>query len=614
MVQMGLMVDRPPSSPLLNPAQASITARAQALIEGAKDKGYVTFEEVQALYPPGDKYLDAIDALLMQLIEQGVTPVSATSVQLVVEAIAATRQREAAAVTETETYIPLDIAGLYLGEIRQFPVLTHDQERWLGIAMECPRITLDNPELLGSRDTNQTFDAFFGQLLRWASSEGRRVRRMLIPDSYSYPQISEALGSLIQEVPLWQHDDQRCRSSILSNLIEWCPGQAHDSLFNLCAYLYALPAPALRFLEEYTLSNGTFPAKPAIRRFCLDGCSELSLEAEEIPHRAEQAKRTLMLHNLRLVASVAWRYQNQGLSILDLYQEGNLGLIKAVEAFDYRQGNRFSTYATWWIRQSITRAIADQCRTIRLPVHMHDFLDKIHRAEGALRVELGREPTTKELADRCEMPPRTLKQVLQREPHICSLDSLVCCPEFPLDWIGPKVGFTQARPCPVRQRAERLWAVGSDHNDDFEYPPCISWRETPDELAIEGANGSMLTLDDSSTQERTLEELAVEENVDYSMLMLSASHLSEPSPDRMLAPQLLKETLNGPLGDLTDRERLVIERRFGLLDGQDRTLEEIGKELGLTRERIRQIEGMALRKLRHPTYKRALRDYLWFRQ
>ena len=609
MVQMGLMMERTPSSPLLNPAQASITAREQALIRSAKERGYATFEEVQALYPPGDEYLDAIDALLMQLIEEGVTPVSATSVQLVVEAIAATRQRAAAIVTETETYTPLDIVGLYLGEIRQFPVLTHDQERWLCIAMECPRITLDNPELLGSKDTRRTSDTFLGQLIEWAGREGRRVRRMLANNNYSYPQISEALGSLIQEVPLRQQDDQS-RSSILSHLIEWCPKEAHDSLFNLCAYLYALPAPALQFLEEYVLSKGAFPTESAIARSHLDRCSQPGLEAQEIYHRAEQAKRALMLHNLRLVASVAWRYQDQGLSILDLYQEGNLGLIKAVETFDYRQGNRFSTYATWWIWQGIMRAIAEQCRTIRLPVHMHDTLDKIHRAEDALRVELGREPTAKELADRCGMPPRTLKRVLEREPHICSLDSLFCCPEFPLGWAGPKVGFMQIRPCPMRQRAERLWAVGSDNNDDFEYPPCMFWRETSDELATDSMNGSMLTLDDSSLQERSLEELAVEENVDYSMLMLSASLLSEPSPDRMLARQLLKETVNGLLGNLTDRERLVIERRFGFLDGQDHTLEEIGKELGVTRERIRQIEDKTLKRLQHPAWRRKLRDYL----
>jgi len=136
------------------------------------------------------------------------------------------------------------------------------------------------------------------------------------------------------------------------------------------------------------------------------------------------------------------------------------------------------------------------------------------------------------------------------------------------------------------------------------------WTETPDELAIESANGPMLTLDDSSTQERSLEELAVEENVDYSMLMLSASFLSEPSPDRMLARQLLKETLGGLLGNLTDRERLVIERRFGFFDGQDQTLEEIGQELGVTRERIRQIEEKALKRFLQPKWRRKLRDYL----
>ena len=342
--------------------QVPIAIREQRLVKEAKQRGYVTFEEVQALYPAGDKYLDAIDALLVRLIETGVTPISAVSVRPAIEAIAAAQRREVRP-AEIETYAPLDLVDLYFEEIRQFSVLTRAQEIWLGIAMECPRCTLDNPELLGSGDVVQTSEAFFGQLLNLAAGEGKRVKRTISHNGYPTSKVSEEFGRLIQEVQMRQQGDRRSKSSMLSQLIEWCPEEKRDSLFNLCAYLWALPTSALQFLQKHVLSHGFFPSGQTAARYCLDECSPLSQEVGEIRRRAEWAKRTLILHNLRLVTSIAWRYQNQGLHILDLYQEGNLGLIRAVERFDYRQGNKFSTYATWWIRQSITRAIADQCST-----------------------------------------------------------------------------------------------------------------------------------------------------------------------------------------------------------------------------------------------------------
>ena len=585
---MGYVMDLSPSPRLSDLPQISIATREQTLVGKAKERGYVTFEEVQALYPDGDEYLDAIDALLLQLVEMGVAPVSAASVRPVVESIAAAQKREAISPAKIKTHDLLDPVDLYLEEIRQFPILTRDQEMWIGIAMECPGLTIDNPEPSGSRGGAQTLEAFFRQLLKLAAREGARVLKILAYTHNHSPssKFSKELGDLVQEVQQRRQGKERQEDSVLSQLMEWCPEKAHSNLFDLCVYLWALPMSALLFLQRGITGRKDLPSSEQETALCRhDQRSQLSQEVREIRRHAEQAKRTLVMHNLRLITSVAWRYQNQGLHILDLYQEGNLGLIKAVERFDYRQGNKFSTYATWWIRQSITRAIADQCRTIRLPVHMHEALCRIHRAEDTLREELGREPNARELAERCEMSPREVKQALNREPRICSLDSLLCCSEFPLDSFSPEVGFVQLRPCPIRQYAEHLCLYdGSNRDDDFECPPCVFGQKTPDQLAAE-------------------------ESVDYSMLMLGVSSSYEPSPDRVVARQLA-EDLDRVLDGLSKRQRLVIRRRFGLADGRVYTLEEIGKELGVTRERIRQIETQALKRLRHPARTRKMRHYL----
>jgi RNA polymerase sigma factor (sigma-70 family) len=566
----------------------SIAAREQRLISEAKERGYVTFEEVQALYPAGDEYLDAVDALLVRLIEEGVAPVPAASVQPAVEAIAAAQRREAVGITRTKIYAPLDPVGLYLAEIKQFPVLTRNQERWLGIAMECPKLTLDNPKLLGPDGgvIAQSLEMFFRQVLRLAAREGAYVLEIL-PHTHRERPFSENSGEggrLIQEVQEHRQGNRRRKRSVLARLLKRCPERYHDHLFNLCVYLWALPTSALQFLRTHSLRKGCFPSEQMTARYHLDERSQLSQKVGEIRQRAEQARLVLILRSLRLVTSVAWRYKDKGLPILDLYQEGNLGLLKAVEGFDYRQGNRFSTYAVWWIRQSIVRAIADQSRLIRLPVHIQETLNMIRRTQDTLEEELGREPDIGELAEQCEMSPQKLRRTLKKEPGICSLDSLLCCPEFPLRWDDVEAVFVQARPCPVRQYAQRFCLYSLDsQDDDFECPPCVFGQRTPDELAAE-------------------------ENVDYSMLTLDAFSSHEPSLDTVLIRQL-PEDLDRFLGGLTERQRQVIEKRFGLADGWEYTLEEVGRELGVTRERIRQIEAKALKWLRHPERRARLRHY-----
>ena len=316
--------------------------------------------------------------------------------------------------------------------------------------------------------------------------------------------------------------------------------------------------PLLLSEDEVMLAQAILDGKAAKKLLAADG--DLPLESSaEYQARVERgygATRRLAEANLRLVVSVAKRYMGRGMSLLDLIQEGNIGLLRAVDKFDHTKGYKFSTYATWWIRQSISRAIADQARTIRIPVHMVETINHLLRIQRRLQQELGRDPTPEDVALDSEMD---LLEEEERETILAALAE------------GERVDPVLNRK--LRRAAKRVQQI---------------MRISQEPMSLETPVGSE---EDSLLGDFIKDETAL-------------------GPDDAASKQLLRGQMRTILGSLNRRERQVLEMRFGLKDGQGHTLEEVGQAFGVTRERIRQIEAKALRKLRHPIRSRKLRDYL----
>jgi RNA polymerase primary sigma factor len=449
-----------------------------------------------------------------------------------------------------------DPVRLYLREIGQVKLLDADSEFRLATLIEADRLIaalLRRPQRRGGSVSAGIYRALINELLTsWERLEDDAKRLVCeLPDLSLLLAEAQALRSG------WEIEEPSYLRAYLDNGL-WGQDPTWDSMvrkaFSVFMCLYLLPSSFADWLMSHIQQHNSLPAGRTFQRNLPDD-STLDEELASVEVRADEANHALIRANLRLVVSVAKRYLGRGISFLDLIQEGNLGLLRAVGKFDPRRGFKFSTYATWWIRQSINRSIAEQARTIRIPVHLFESITRILRAQRQLTQELGRDPTNEELALEVGYLPATDVQLIL----------LAKADEKPLD--------------PALQRR---WEYATQKVDRV-------LRSAEEPVSLEGPVGGG---DDTSQLGDFIEDEDALEPLD------AASR------------EMLREQVQNALTALSDRERQVLELRFGLLDGKDHTLEEVSRYFDVTRERIRQIEAKALRKLRHPTHSRHLRDYL----
>jgi RNA polymerase primary sigma factor len=451
-----------------------------------------------------------------------------------------------------------DPVRMYLREIGRVPLLEAHQEVWLSTQQEAAahlhglqsRLSSQNKLLVEQEILSALLDSL--QMAWSAVTENCTKLKLSPPDlialieeartlrETTLPETSSHLYTFLEQAG-WSELEDGNWTALTSNL------------FDILILLYLLPEPMLDLIQTNWQKRQRLPSSRTIKRRMLQN-EEIAADWANLDERAADAKQLLTRANLRLVVNVAKHYLGRGISLLDLIQEGNIGLLRAAQKFDHTKGFKFSTYATWWIRQAISRAIADQARTIRIPVHMVDTINRLLRLQRQKVQELGREPTMEELALESDMlEPEEKRAILAVQAE------------------GEPLPPSMERR--LRRAANKVQRI---------------MRISQEPMSLEMPVGS----EDSGELGDFIEDETV------------------PGPVDATSNQLLKEQLRIILDSLSDRERSVLEMRFGLKDGESHTLEEVGKAFGVTRERVRQIESKALRKLRHPGHRRKLRDFL----
>jgi RNA polymerase primary sigma factor len=448
-----------------------------------------------------------------------------------------------------------DPVRLYLREIGQVKLLDSDSEFRLATLIEANRLIaafLQRPQPKGVSASHGVYHEVVNELLAsWErlADDAKRLKTKM-------PDLALVLAEAQALQRGWDVEPPSYLRSYLDNGL-WGQDPTWDSMvrkaFSVFMCLYLLPPTFASWLFDHLDRYHKLPTRRTFQKNIPDD-SILNDELAAIENRAEEANNSLIRANLRLVVSVAKRYLGRGISFLDLIQEGNLGLLRAVGKFDPRRGFKFSTYATWWIRQSINRSIAEQARTIRIPVHLFESITRILRAQRHLTQKLGRDPTNEELAlEVGYLPAPDVQDILRAKESDKPIEPA----------LQRKLEY-------ATQKVDRVL------------------RSAEEPVSLEGPVGG----DDSSQLGDFIEDEDALEPLD------AASR------------EMLREQVQSALTALSERERQVLELRFGLIDGKDHTLEEVSRYFHVTRERIRQIEAKALRKLRHPTRSRHLRDYL----